>query len=33
MLDLKLAEAHEYIGEAYLEMGNITEAKQHSDHS
>ena len=29
MLDPKLAEAHEYIGEAYLEMGNISEAKQH----
>jgi len=29
MLDPKLAEAHEYIGEAYLEMGNIAEAKQH----
>jgi tetratricopeptide (TPR) repeat protein len=29
MLDPKLAEAHEYIGAAYLEMGNIAEAKQH----
>ena len=29
MLDPKLAEAHEYLGEAYLEMGNIEEAKQH----
>jgi tetratricopeptide (TPR) repeat protein len=29
MLDPKLAEAHEYIGEAYLEMGKIEEAKQH----
>jgi len=29
MLDPKLAEAHEYLGEAYLEMGNIAEAKQH----
>ena len=29
LLDPKLAEAHEYIGEAYLEIGNIAEAKQH----
>ena len=29
MLDPKLAEAHEYLGEAYLEMGNIEEARQH----
>jgi DNA-binding SARP family transcriptional activator len=29
MIDPKLAEAHEYMGEAYLEMGKIEEAKQH----
>jgi tetratricopeptide (TPR) repeat protein len=28
-IDPNLAEAHEYIGEAYLELGKITEAKKH----
>jgi tetratricopeptide (TPR) repeat protein len=29
VIDPNLAEAHEYIGEAYLEMGKIAEAKKH----